>query len=244
MGDGAARATVNYELAQVRRSFKVAIEKGILTTMPVVRLPKVSNARTGFFEESDVGAVIASMPPDLADVVRFLVLTGWRKSEALDLTWDQVDLDASVIRLAAQDTKAGVARLFSFAGAPELQSIVSSRLRAKKGLFVFHRDGERIGDGLLRGAWRRACKQAGLEGRLIHDLRRTSARELRRAGVSEGEVIKLCGWQTRAMFDRYNIIDEEDLARAVARRFNGKQAANNATAVRQGDTVSSSGSNI
>ena len=63
---------------------------------------------------------------------------------------------------------------------------------------------------------------------LVHDLRRTAARDLRRAGVSEGEIMKLCGWRTRSMFDRYNVIDEADLARAVARRFGGygKQAAN------------------
>jgi hypothetical protein len=37
--------------------------------------------------------------------------------------------------------------------------------------------------------------------------------------VSEGEIMKLCGWPTRSMFDRYNVIDEADLAAAVAKRF-------------------------
>ena len=62
--------------------------------------------------------------------------------------------------------------------------------------------------------------------RLVHDLRRTAARDFRRRGVSEGEIMKLCGWKTRAMFDRYNIIDEADLAQAVAKRFQGQTTAN------------------
>lgn len=64
------------------------------------------------------------------------------------------------------------------------------------------------------------------------DLLRSAARDFRRAGVSEGEIMKLCGWKTRAMFGRYKIIDQADLTRAVARRFstvqkdNGKVAPN------------------
>jgi integrase len=71
----------------------------------------------------------------------------------------------------------------------------------------------------LRYAWTRATKRAGVPGRLIHDLRRSAARDFRRAGVSEGEIMRLCGWETRSMFDRYNVIDEGDLARAVAKRY-------------------------
>src|SRR5205814_9164243 len=104
------------------------------------------------------------------------------------------------------------------------QTLVRRALGEKDGPFVFHRRGSRIKS--FRRVWTRACKKAGLEGRLVHDLRRSAARDFRRRGVSEGEIMKLCGWKTRAMFDRYNIIDEADLAEAVAKRFGQVVTAN------------------
>jgi hypothetical protein len=55
--------------------------------------------------------------------------------------------------------------------------------------------------------------------------------------------MKLCGWKTRDMFDRYSISDAADLARAVRRRFteggndsgaNGRQTANVSAGAEQG----------
>jgi integrase len=102
--------------------------------------------------------------------------------------------------------------------------MLEERWTERNGLFVFHRGGQRINS--FRCVWKRACKKAGLEGRLVHDLRRTAAIDFRRHGVSEGEIMKLCGWKTRSMFDRYNIINEADLAEAVAKRYQGQSTAN------------------
>jgi integrase len=83
-------------------------------------------------------------------------------------------------------------------------------------------DGQRVSD--FRTGWKNACERAGRPGLLFHDLRRTGARNLRRLQVSEGVIMKIGDWRTRAVFERYNIVDETDLADA-ARRMDEKRAA-------------------
>ena len=74
---------------------------------------------------------------------------------------------------------------------------------------VFHRDGIPI--RRWRTAWRTACQAAGVPTRFLHDCRRTAARNLIRASVPERVAMLLTGHKTRAIFDRYNIINEQEL---------------------------------
>src|SRR5215469_5781872 len=68
---------------------------------------------------------------------------------------------------------------------------------------------------MFRGTWKNACKYAGVPGLLFHDLRRTAARNLRRAGVAEGVIMKIGGWRTRSVFERYAIVSRNDIADAI-----------------------------
>ena len=80
--------------------------------------------------------------------------------------------------------------------------------------FVFTRGGRPIVE--YRKAWERARKAAGCPDLLLHDLRRTAVRNLRRIGVGESVAMKISGHKTSNMFKRYDITDEADLREASA----------------------------
>lgn len=64
-------------------------------------------------------------------------------------------------------------------------------------------------------SWAAVCKAEGIEGTLVHDMRRSCTRNLVRAGVPEGIAMQVTGHKTRSMFDRYNIVAASDLESAM-----------------------------
>ncbi|MBA2485854.1 MAG: hypothetical protein H0V35_07110 [Nitrospira sp.] len=64
-------------------------------------------------------------------------------------------------------------------------------------------------------AWGKSCLLAGVPEKLVHDFRGTAVRNLRRAGVSQTEAMKLTGHLTISVFQRYDKIEEADLCAAV-----------------------------
>jgi len=220
---GLAPATVNRRTQLLGQAFRLAVDAGRLAFMPHVRhLSEVGNVRRGFFERAEFDAVVDALPAYLRDFARFGYVTGWRKGEISAVRW--ADVDGEAVRLRGEDAKNRQGRSVPLEG--ELAAIIERRraarlFKTKAGTaalaeYVFHRgDGEPIRE--FRKSWATACTAAGVSGRLFHDLRRTAARNLVRAGAPETVAMVVTGHKTRAVFQRYAIASERDVREALAK---------------------------
>ena len=213
---GAEAATINRETSALSRTFQLAIRRGLLERMPLFPNRLEENPpREGFFEHDEYLKVRAQAPPSHQDVLDFAYYSGWRRNEIVELTWDEVDLSWGVIRLSPRRSKTKTGRVLPIS-AP-LRQVLARRARARRpgDRRVFRRDGVPV--RVWRTALRDACRKAKVPHRLLHDCRRTAARNLIRAGVPERIAMLLTGHKTRAVFDRYNIVNEQELLTAGER---------------------------
>jgi len=223
----ARNATINRELAALKRMFNLGIEAEKIYRKPHIPMLRENNIRKGFFEHGEFVALRTALADDLRPVVTFAYFTGWRKREILSLRWSQVDLAAKAVRLEPGTTKSGEGRSIMLEG--ELLETMQKQWERRVVVkvprqsptllcsYVFHRKGQPIRD--FRYSWETACKATGVSGRLFHDLRRTAVRNMIRAGVPERVAMTISGHKTRSVFDRYNIVSENDLKEAAQKSW-------------------------
>jgi integrase len=213
---------------------------------PVRRTGHGHNARQGFAEPGDFEAIVGHLPDYLQDFARFAYASGWRKGELKTLEWSAVDRDNTRVVLKREHSKNGDPRVIPLVG--ELREIIERQRRQWEyktpngetalSRYVFHRDGEPIGD--FRKAWATACITAGfsmtkirrdgqsmldaegnpvLRGSLIfHDLRRSAGRNLDRDGITQSVAMAITGHKTESVYRCYRIVNEDDIRAAALER--------------------------
>lgn len=217
----AAPATVNRELAALRRMLRLGYRRRMVARLPDIPSLKENNVRTGFVEKEQLDRLLAELPEELHGLAVAGYVTGWRVSELLTRRWEHVDFNGGWLRLDWQDSKNKEGRQFPLI--PMLrETLRKQQINAREvgSDWVFHRirrhkdlpAGRRI--VTIQGAWEDATEAAGLPGLLFHDFRRTAVRNLVRSGVPEKVAMTLTGHKTREVFERYNIVSEDMLVGA------------------------------
>ena len=241
MKEGLSNASINRELAVLKRMFSLGVQSTPpkVNLIPYIPMLKETNTRKGFFELQEYLNLRSALPHYLKPVVTFAYHTGWRAGEILNLTWDKVDLKQGIITLNPGETKNENARTIypNEELMKEMKSVYANRRLGCP--YVFHRGGKQI--KRITRAWKTACIKIGLceplrddngnpivrktkkdkgkvamvPTKLFHDFRRTGVRNMIRAGIPERVAMMVSGHKTRSVFDRYNIVSDQDLKEAA-----------------------------
>jgi integrase len=192
--------------------------------VPYIPLLQLDNVRTGFFEPTELERLLPHLEADLADFAAWCYTTGMRKGEAAALTWPMLDRSGAVwaLKIPAAIAKNREGRSLPVVG--PARAVIERRLKARRldTPLISHRVAKGQAGQPIRAfdkAWTNALKKARLlKGRLFHDLRRSAARNLRRAGATETEAMRVTGHKTASMFRRYSIVTDDDVAAALRKQ--------------------------
>jgi integrase len=181
------RIAANRWLASVKAAFEAACRAGILRENPARRVRKFpENApRQRVLDEKELArltvAIRSVSDPFVRGIFRLLVETGCRRSEALNMRWDDVDLESGLWTL--RSTKAGRVQHFPLAAVTTAWLRGLPRMAGSPWVFPSPRDPEKPWCE-IRSAWLELKTTAKLQGVNIHDLRRSFGLEVaRKAGI-------------------------------------------------------------
>jgi integrase len=221
-------STIQKEFALLSHLFNIARREWGLSVhnpVPEVARPKVSNNRTRFLTKEEAQKLLdvahTSQNKNLYPYLLLMMHSGMRPSEAAGLKWEDVDLDARLVKLKITKTDMRYVPLTEVA-----EKVLRSIRPADAGneTFVFLPPSSPLLEKILtrpnlhfRRSFNTARTKAGLEDVHLHDLRHTAASHLLMAGVDLRTLAEILGHKSLQMVHRYTHLLNDHKLKAVDR---------------------------
>jgi len=225
--DGVKPATINRELASLKKAFNLARrEWEWCEDNPVCRvsMEQEHNTRDRWLTADEETRIMSAAPAWLRELMVFAIHTGMRQGEILGLTWAGVDLFRRTVTVFK--SKNGERRTLP------LNQTALDLLKHKAGSrsvdteLVFPSEAQtRLNPSNISRSLNLALEKAKMTDFHFHDLRHTCATRMVQAGVDLYKVQRLLGHKLPIMTQRYahhypeslrNGVDALDVGRAVS----------------------------
>lgn len=228
-------ATVNRYLASLSSLLNFALNSEIIDAHPMkagkVKKLEESKGRTRVLTAAEevklLDAAKASEWPMLHLFIRMCLTTAARRSEVLNLKWQQINLAESIAVL--DTTKNGRARALPLVSDVKAALAEAQKVKPLKSDFVFFdpRQPERVKN--IDTVWRRCRKAAGLLADrddplarvYLHTTRHTAVTRMLKGGANLAQAAVVSGHQTLAMLKRYEHLAAQDSVELAERLLSG-----------------------
>jgi integrase len=213
----AARGTpvaANKLLKVVKGFFTWCVGKAILDISPAkdVPAPGREKARDRVLSDDELTRVMwaaRQIDGPYGDIVEFLALTGQRREEVAQLTWDEIDFVNQIWTIPSSRTKTGKSHIVHLSN----ESIAVLLRRSRLGAFVFSISGKKPFQS-FSSAKRELDEISGVADWRLHDLRRTCVSGMARLGVPPHVADKILNHQggtisgVAAVYQRHEFLAE------------------------------------
>jgi integrase len=204
-----APTQANRVLAILSKMFNLAIKWGMRADNPCKGVERNHEEKRKRYMVGDelqrlTAALAAYDNQQAANAIRLLLLTGARKTEVLSAKWSQFDVDSGIWTKPGSTTKQKTEHVVPLS-APALE-LLRDLYKARRGGSEYVFPSTRADDGCqhdITGAWRSICRDAGITGLRVHDLRHHFASVLASSGHSLPIIGQLLGHSQPATTARY-----------------------------------------
>jgi integrase len=222
-------ATVNRELATLRRMLRLAHEWREIQRVPKIRLLTGERVRDFVLSRKQEEIYLAACPQPLNDIAVLMLQTGLRISEALHLEWADITLvpvnGARFGFLRVREGKSKNSRRI-IPLTDRAAAMLRARLESKASGFVFaNREGEPYLGTSINHLHRDACAPK-VDGKrheifstdfVMHSLRHTMLTRLGESGVDAFTIMRIAGHSSIVVSQRYIHPTPEAVERAFER---------------------------
>jgi integrase len=209
--------SVNIEMSTLSNFFNYCIERELLIKNPCTGIYKLNVlSRIKTLSDDDIEKLINAATNKLTkDIITFLIYTGARIGEALNLKWDDIDFKSEVIQMRGTKTKTD--RFIPISD--QLKEVIFN-IDKNSGYLFSYKDGAKIKS--IRTSFKTACRNAGIKDLHIHDLRHVFASKMVMNGTSLYITGELLGHKSMQMTKRYSHLIPDTLKKAVDEAFKKK----------------------